>query len=364
LFKGSGSVCLRAPGFFFEKGGSMQVSKPFRTYKEQIAILKDRGMCFASVKEEQQAIQVLERENYYNVINGYKDIFLQKKQKSIDDTVIKPEKFKKGTTFTAISSLYFFDRELRNLCLKYMLKIESSLKSTISYRFSEMYSDQLNPYFDLNNYGIEGNSKNILTITKNIAILSSAISHKSKENPIKHYLEAFGTVPLWVLVDVMTLGNINYFYGCLKNDLKNKIAFDFSHYFNDNGKKLNNQDIHLQSTDIEGILKIINNFRNVCAHEEILYRHFLRKTPRVSTIANYLNIDFSVSQPSNLFLLLTMMRFYLSDEECNEILKSLEAIFTKYNTKISTATVRFEKVLEIMGFNKNEPQLFEEVLHY
>ena len=56
--------------------------KEFKTIAEQIAILESRGM---SVGED--APIVLLRENYYSVINGYKDPFLDKEamQSSADD---------------------------------------------------------------------------------------------------------------------------------------------------------------------------------------------------------------------------------------------------------------------------------------
>lgn len=52
--------------------------KCFKTHSELIEILKKRGMDFSDVDQEKKAISILEKENYYNVINGYKDLFLQK----------------------------------------------------------------------------------------------------------------------------------------------------------------------------------------------------------------------------------------------------------------------------------------------
>ncbi|HOM03771.1 MAG TPA: hypothetical protein PLH43_13275 [Acetivibrio sp.] len=46
--------------------------KLFKTYREQIEILRSRGL-----KVDEGAIGVLQTENYYNVINGYKDLFLE-----------------------------------------------------------------------------------------------------------------------------------------------------------------------------------------------------------------------------------------------------------------------------------------------
>lgn len=51
--------------------------KPFRTFKEQIQILKERNLNF---ENENDAEIILSKVNYYNIINGYKIPFLQKKR--------------------------------------------------------------------------------------------------------------------------------------------------------------------------------------------------------------------------------------------------------------------------------------------
>ena len=46
----------------------------FKTYEEQIEILKNRGM---TIPNENFAKNKLQQNNYYNLINGYKEPFLQ-----------------------------------------------------------------------------------------------------------------------------------------------------------------------------------------------------------------------------------------------------------------------------------------------
>lgn len=53
--------------------------KPFKTHRQQLRILRDeRGL---TINDGSRAMRILERENYYALINGYKDLFLIK-----DDT--------------------------------------------------------------------------------------------------------------------------------------------------------------------------------------------------------------------------------------------------------------------------------------
>ena len=66
---------------------------------------------------------MLEEIGYYSLVVGYKDSFIHKPSK----------KYKYGVTFDEIVELYYFDEQLRNLFLKYILQVERHFKSMISY---------------------------------------------------------------------------------------------------------------------------------------------------------------------------------------------------------------------------------------
>ncbi|WP_220693842.1 Abi family protein [Salipaludibacillus neizhouensis] len=58
-------------GVFYLKS---QFMKPFSTHRQQLKILRDRGL---NTGNGSKSMRILERENYYNLINGYKDLFLK-----------------------------------------------------------------------------------------------------------------------------------------------------------------------------------------------------------------------------------------------------------------------------------------------
>ena len=89
--------------------------KEFKTIDEQILLLKNRGMIF---NREAEASWLLKDFNYYNIINGYKDTFL-----------VHADTFKNNTSFEEVYSLYIFDKRLKDIFLKYILKIETILRS-------------------------------------------------------------------------------------------------------------------------------------------------------------------------------------------------------------------------------------------
>ena len=104
--------------------------KPFRTIDEQISILKERGL---NIADEVKAKTILSKENYYNLINGYKRLFINDSEEN--------EVYKEGCSFEEIYDLYVFDRDLRNIFFKPMLQIENELKTQIAYVFSKYHQD-------------------------------------------------------------------------------------------------------------------------------------------------------------------------------------------------------------------------------
>lgn len=88
--------------------------KPFKTYDEQIDILKSRNL---KIKDKSKAKDILSQINYYNLINGYKDPFL-----------IKNDKFKDNASLEEIYSLHEMDRELKQVVFSSLLRFEKLLK--------------------------------------------------------------------------------------------------------------------------------------------------------------------------------------------------------------------------------------------
>lgn len=66
--------------------GIIMEQKEFKTIDEQLEILKSRGLCFST---DESTKRYLEKENYYNIINGYKDLFLETRKTSTTDEIYK-----------------------------------------------------------------------------------------------------------------------------------------------------------------------------------------------------------------------------------------------------------------------------------
>lgn len=313
--------------------------KPFSTHRQQLSILRNRGL---TIKNGSQAMRILERENYYNVVNGYKDLFLEKDHKG---SPLKPEQYIKGTQFKEIYTLFLLDRELRNILLKYLLIFENSIKTKIAYHFSKKYKKP-HAYLQMENY--TNDPSQLQRVLGLIATISNQISKKSQTNrdtPIKHYLDNHEGVPLWVMVNYLTLGNISNFYSSLDKQLQDEIAKDFSKQYKKQYKVKNHLQIPAQS--IIEVLKIANLFRNVCAHEERLYNFKLDKNPKIKHISKVLQIPIGYLK-GNLFTMVSFLKLTLTKKEYKELISSLDKLFSKYNA--SFTTVQFSAILKEMGF--------------
>ena len=94
--------------------------KEFKTYRQLLQILRGRGLEIKKGFQGSRAMRILESENYYNVINGYKEFFLASKA-----TPTTTETYITGTSFDEIYALYSFDRNIRNIYLRFLLKAEN-----------------------------------------------------------------------------------------------------------------------------------------------------------------------------------------------------------------------------------------------
>lgn len=243
--------------------------KWFKTIAEQVAILESRGLSVDS-----QTPVVLLRENYYSVVNGYKGPFLNKDkmQERADDFYIE------GAEFDWLYSLFRFDRELRQIIFSYLIRAEAALKTATVYAFCENHqgcSDYLDrssfclakdmlvaKKFRGNKYSLHSNNLNHL-----MNVLNGKLVGGTSARPfVAHYLDAHGEVPLWVLANDLTFGNMSHFFQLMKRGDQNAVC---KHLYvttmrSGDDKKITPHEV-LRAYDV------LVHFRNLCAHDERLY---------------------------------------------------------------------------------------------
>ena len=100
----------------------------YKNIDDQINMIKDKNIL---IRNEKKAKDILLRENYYNLITGYKNVFIDIKNNSEN-----LDKCSEETYFEEIYAVYKFDRELKNIMLNYISIVEINIKSFISNIFS------------------------------------------------------------------------------------------------------------------------------------------------------------------------------------------------------------------------------------
>ncbi|WFQ92048.1 hypothetical protein MFERI14815_00664 [Mycoplasma feriruminatoris] len=308
----------------------MKKPKEFKTFEEQIEILKSRGLI---ITDEQKAIEILKKENYYNIVNGYKDLFL--KSNSIDK-----ELFIDNTHFDELYSLFLFDRELRTILLKYILLFERDFKTALAYNFSKKYNknNRIDSYLYPENYRDDYiDVLNFISSINNLIVLKS-----EKTNYIKHYIENYGHIPLWVVVNIMSFGNMAFMFKILKDVDKNKIILIYVNRYKNQNSRTNN--IRIRNDSFLSLLKVLNIVRNTCAHEERIYSiTFDRASTRdVSNLIEYNSYD-----DTKLIIVFMFLKMVLSRENFCSLKEEMIKFFDKFSNKFQT--VSFDHILEKMG---------------
>ena len=299
-----------------------KANKSFKTYEEQIEILTSKGLIC-----NDSSIEILKRSNYYFLINRYKDCFI------IPNS--KPNLFKKGTTFDEIVALYHFDRDLRSIVLKYIILIENTLKSIISHEFSKKYGYG---YLDRNNFlpTTTAHSDEILEkrIRNLFASIKSTIAQGKKNNKyIKHYSSSYEKIPLWVVINDLSLGLTIKFFKLLKDEDRAVIASQFDS----------------TSTELESFLNILNYFRNLAAHNQRLFDECYNENIVHTKIHNNLNLN---NYKSNLMSLLIVFKILLLDAEFESLSNEISLLLNKLDKEVNTITNT--PIINKMGLNKFE----------
>ena len=186
-------------------------NKVFKTIDEQISILREKGLI---IDDEDYAKEVLLRENYIFIM-GYRHVLIK------HDT---SRKFKEGTTFEELYSLFVFDRMFRNIIFKNILIVENNYKSIFSYTLSKNYGYKERDYLDVKNF------TNDKTKLRQINDLVRKVKRQFRINgknhmATSHYIENYGYIPLWIGIKVISFGLMSEMFSILKTTDKESIIY-------------------------------------------------------------------------------------------------------------------------------------------
>jgi len=277
----------------------MKFTKPPLTLKDQINHIKNHYNL--KCKNEKLIENYLLHCNYYK-LRGYWLFF---------------EEIKKSVYFEEVINLYEFDKSLRNLILSYIERIESSIKSIFAYHLSTEYND---PHILLNKRLFENKSfykQSLIQLINNY--------YNSNEIFASHFHNKYDETipPIWVSVELMTLGEISKWYRNLNIDDRKKIAKYYS----------------LKERYLSTFLLHLTEVRNICAHHSRLWN---RKIAKGFQIPSFLNL-YAPNQIYKIYHTVIMMDYILGKINIeNSLLNEFIKLILKHDIPI-----------KYMGFPKN-----------
>lgn len=307
------------------------MQKTFKTIEEQLQILKDKGLI---IDDEDSAKETLLRENYF-FLSGYRHLFLDG---------IKSKSFKPGTNFRELYAMFNFDRQLRNIIFKNLLIIENNMKSIFSYQLSKNYGFKEKDYLKASNFNTNPDkSRQVNDLLRKIK--RQIRVNGGQHSATTHYISNYGYIPLWIVVKVLSFGIVCELYSIMKAKDQNEIA-----------------DIYgLRVTDLLNYLPILANYRNLCAHEDILYDNRTAvsiETNKYHTMLELPELDGEYTCGKNdLFALIIIMKGLLRDDEFRLLIKEID--YEKSILAGKLQVIDIEDVMGHMGFPRNYTELID-----
>lgn len=300
-------------------------AKVFKTIDEQIEILKGKGLI---INDIEYAKEVLLRENYFFVM-GYRHPFLKKDAS---------RKFIDNTTFEEVYSLFVFDRMFRNIIFKNILIVENNYKSIFSYTLSKSYGYKEKDYLSVNNFDPDKDK------VKQINDLLRKVKRQFRVNgrqhgATSHYMDNYGYIPLWIGIKVISFGLMSEMFSILKSKDKDSISSVYN----------------IDSNEMETYLPILANYRNLCAHEDIVFDHFTQREIPDTKYHNILNIGKDengyVLGKNDIFALIIILKRLLTQTDFKMMMNEINYELDRLNGKLNTIPI--SEVTDRMGFPTN-----------
>ena len=158
-----------------------------------------------------------------------------------------------------------------------------------------------------------------------------------------HYINNYGYIPMWVSVKVLSFGLMSELFSILKDVDREEIAS----YYN------------ISADELEDYLSILSNYRNLCAHEDILYNHETQKEIDDTTYHELLEIPQVEGEyiygKHDIFALIIILKQMLTHTDFKMMMNEIDYEIDWLSSKLHSIDV--QKVLYRMGFPDNYKQI-------
>ncbi|VWL85841.1 Abi family protein [Oceanivirga miroungae] len=176
-------------------------------------MLESRGLI---IDDREKAIRTLSFINYYKI-----------KECSFIYFNTSTQKYSSNTTFNDILQRFYENKNLRIDLLRLTEKVELSLKTKVSYILGRKYG--ATGYLNFKNWANKNEYDKHYIECKENDFKNRIVKNfnKSKNQLIKTF-KNYNDVPIWLIVDILTFGEILDIFKLMLESEQNEISKDFS----------------------------------------------------------------------------------------------------------------------------------------
>ncbi len=244
----------------------IEVKRPYPkgwlSYDGQIEKLVKRGL---SVPDTEAAKRFLAYSNYYR-FTGYCLRFQHKDSNG-------EREFNQGVSFADVTTLYDFDKELRDCISNALESVEISFRSAVAYHFAELHGafghtrpDNFDRRFTTRTTGDDGRPRPSQYDEWHNGLIEE--TKRSNELFVKHFqlkYSQFPDLPIWTALEICSFGTLSkMFKNMLRLDMR-PIAVRYS----------------LQASTLDSWIHTFVYVRNICAHHSRLWDKILAIAPQL-----------------------------------------------------------------------------------
>lgn len=241
----------------------VEYAKPATTIQQQVERLLERGL---TCSDTDKLAKYLESIGYYRL-----SAYWLPYENAPQSGSTRSRKFKSGTSFEEILTIYIFDRELKLLVMEAIERIEIHVRSRWTNRFTLEYGPH--GYMDSVHFSCPWKHHDMLSkLVKRV--------EKSREVFHEHYKRKYDKPflpPLWAVCQTMSFTELSTWYARTSdNSIKDQVAYDLG----------------MPSKEVmEGTLETLSYVRNICAHHGRLWnRGLVKRVPKIKRFQKDLSL--------------------------------------------------------------------------
>ena len=167
--------------------------KKYKSPQQLVALLQSRGLIITNIASAEETLRTT---NYYR-LSGYLHDFKD----------LGSDLYANGLTWEKLLRIYDFDRRFTRILMFALEDIEETLKTRISLILTSAYKDDPEIYLRPYVY------RKYAPYMKFLSFFEKEVDNNKKLPSVRHHIEQYsGHFPMWVAVELFTMGNLHALY--------------------------------------------------------------------------------------------------------------------------------------------------------